>query len=234
MKVIMPVYNVDEQFINLTDLAIQSLGKCELYIIDNASTVGGGQLRECADVYVRNKENLGYAKAVNQGLKLCSEAKMSNLVAVANNDIRVSSNWIEVAEEIMKDETIGSLHFTMLPYDQPFNLGDKVWLTGKERWCTGSFFVMRTLWMFDENFLNSYDDWDMHYRMYRDGYKTAYTNKVQYQHMNSFTQAIMPNRNEQDKKNKDYFVWKHGAEPEKIWEQMFLSQMNQDYRKGME
>jgi GT2 family glycosyltransferase len=227
MRVIMPVYNVDEQFINLTDLAIQSLGKVELIVVDNASPVGGGQLRGCADTYIRNKENLGYAKAVNQGLKLCETGE---IVAVANNDIRVSPNWQEIALDILQDQKVGSVHFRMLRYDEPFILGTSVWPSGKERWCTGSFFVMRNKWLFDENFLNSYDDWDIHKRMYDEGYKTAYTNKAQYQHMDSFTQGIIPEREERDKKNREYFIKKHGDEPEKIWMDMFPDQMNQPYK----
>ena len=231
MKVIMPVFNVDEQFVNLTDLAIQSLRPCEMVIVDNASTVGTGSLREWADVYVRNKNNIGYAKAVNQGLKLCNKGE---LLAIANNDIRVSPGWEKVAMEIMKDEKVASVHFTMLPYDQPFNLGDKVWITGKERWCTGSFFVIRNEWLFDEGYLNSYDDWDINFRKYQLGYKTAYTNKAQYQHMNSFTQQIMPEREAINEKNRQYFIKKHGSEPETLWQEMFPEQMAQDYQGGFE
>lgn len=231
MRVIMPVYSISDAFIGLTENAVSSIKPDHLTIIDNASTVGGGQLREWSDVYIRNKENLGYAKAVNQGLKLCGHGE---LVAIANNDIRVSPNWKEVSEEIMQDKKIMSLHFTMLPYEEPFKLSDRVWKTGKERWCTGSFFVMRNLGLFDENFLNSYDDWDIHYRMYQNGFNTAYTNIVQYQHMNSFTQKEIPQRNDNDTKNREYFIKKHGDTPENLWQKMFPDQMNQDYQKGFE
>ena len=231
MKVIMPVYNVDERFINLTDLAMLSLRPCDLTIVDNASTIGGGQLREWADTYVRNKTNLGYARAVNQGLKLCDKGE---LMAVANNDIRVSPGWDEVAKEILEDPLVVSVHFTMIPYEQPFNLGDKVWTTGKERWCTGSFFVMRNWELYDENFLNSYDDWDMHLRMYKAGLRTAYTNRAQYQHMNSFTQVIIPDRERVDGNNRNYFIMKHGDTPENIWTKLFPDQMAQDYQGGFE
>jgi len=227
MKVIMPVFNVNEQFVNLTDLAIQSLGKCELILVDNGSTVGAGLLRDWADIYIRNKNNLGYAKAVNQGLKLCEKGE---LVAVANNDIKVSEGWEAIAEEIMQDKSIGSLHFTMLPYDEPFRLGDKVWITGKERWCTGSFFVMRNNWLFDENFLNSYDDWDLGFQIRTGGYKQAYTNRLQYQHMDSFTQQIMPDRAERDKKNAEYFKQKWGNYAEVLFEKEFPGELSKPWK----
>lgn len=231
MRVIIPCWLINENLVELTRNAINSLETEELIIIDNGSPVAGGLLRESASIYVRNKENLGYAKAVNQGLKLCDKGE---ILAVSNNDVRVSEGWEQVAKEIMKDEKIASLHFKMIPYDEPFKLGDKIWISGKERWCTNSFFVMRNSGLFDENFLNSYDDWDLHYRMYQKGFKTAYTNKVAYQHMDSFTQQFIPERKDIDVKNREYFIKKHGDEPEKLWKEMFPEQMSQDYRGGFE
>ncbi len=227
----MPCWLVSEELIQLTKNAIESLGDGELIIIDNGSPMGGGMLREAADIYIRNKENLGYAKAVNQGLKLCDK---SETVAIVNNDTRVSEGWQKVAIDILEDPLVMSVHFKMIPYDEPFNLGDKVWITGKERWCTNSFFVMRNCGLFDENFLNSYDDWDLHARMYIKGFRTAYTNKAAYQHMYSSTQALIPDRNENDIKNKKYFIKKYEEEPEVMWQKLFPDQMSQDYRKGFE
>jgi len=231
MKAIIPCWLINEDLINLTKSAVNSLGEVELIVIDNGSPMGGGLLRELADVYIRNKENKGYAIAVNQGLKLCEK---SETVAVVNNDTRVSEGWEKVATEILEDPLVMSVHFKMIPYDEPFNLGDKVWITGKERWCTNSFFVMRNSGLFDENLLNSYDDWDQHFRMYQKGFKTAYTNKAAYQHMDSFTQQFNPDRVEINKKNLEYFIKKHGDTPENLWQKMFPEQMSQDYRKGFE
>lgn len=225
---------INEQLIELTRDAVASIratSDSEIIIIDNGSPMGGGMLRELADLYILNKTNLGYARAVNQGLKLCDR---DELVCVSNNDIRVAPNWQEIAIDIMKDPKVATVHYRMIPYDQPFNAGDKVWITGKERWCTGSFFVIRNRWLFDENFLNSYDDWDMHKRMYDEGFKTAYTNKSEYQHMDSFTQQFRPDRNDNDVQNKEYFIKKHKGIPEELWMKMFPEQMIQDYRGGFE
>jgi GT2 family glycosyltransferase len=229
IKVIMPCYNINESLVDLTRDAIYSLKPDHLTIIDNNSSFGAGFMREVADVYIKNKTNLGYAKAVNQGLNI---HRFGELMAVANNDIVVSSNWKEVTEEIMKDKNIVSLHFKMVPYNGFLTVGDDVWVTGKERWCTGSFFVMRNYFRFDERFLNSYDDWDIHLRMYQKGYHTAYTNKAVYKHLDSATQVLIPGREEQDRKNRDYFFKKHGDTPENIWMKMFPDQMKQDYRLG--
>ena len=103
IDVVMPVWITQEDTLELTKNAIHSLGKgIRLIIIDNASTIGGGYLRSIADVYVRNSKNLGFAPAVNQGLKLA----ISPLIAVSNNDIRVSLNWKDVAQDILLTENI--------------------------------------------------------------------------------------------------------------------------------
>jgi GT2 family glycosyltransferase len=223
--VIMPVYSMDETVINLTENAVNSLKGFKLIIIDNGSTVGAGLLREWADVYVRNKENLGYAKAVNQGLKLAG-----SIVAVANNDIRVSPNWWDVAKEALKEPFVASVHYRMIPYDQSFNPGESTWLKGKERWCTSSFFVVKNEWLYDEHFQNSCDDWDYWHRVREEGFSTAYTNKAEYQHMDSFTRFKLPETDEQDRKNRKYYVEKWGDTPEEHFERMFPGELAKQWK----
>jgi GT2 family glycosyltransferase len=172
-----------------------------MFLVDNGSTLGGGRLRDMADVYIRLKNNLGYAKAVNLGLKACFG---SNAVIIANNDIRVSNNYLKVAEEILEDETVGSVHFRMIGYEEPMILGEDTWTTGKERWCSSSFFIVRPTQFYDDNFFNSCDDWDWWLRYRKAGWKTAYTNKACYQHKDSHSQKKIPEREENDKRNRDY------------------------------
>jgi len=227
MIVIMPCWLINEDLITLTKSAIESLGDCELIIIDNASPLGGGYLRSVADVYIRNKDNLGYAKAVNEGLKLCDKGE---LVAISNNDIRVPSNWQQIALDILKDVKVGSVHFRMLPYDQPFTPGNDTWTSGKERWCTSSFFVVRNVQSYDENYLNNCDDWDFWKRMREQGYTTAYTNQAEYQHKDSFTQQLVAERSENDKKSREYFKSKWGLSPEEDFEKSFPGELAKQWR----
>lgn len=227
MDVIMPVWATDQETIELTEQAVLSLKAADrLIIIDNGSTIGGGQLRLWADLYIRNKENLGYARAVNQGLKLAGD-----IVAVANNDLRVSPNWKEVAEEILQDQRVGSVHFRMLPYAEAFTSGSDTWLSGKERWCTSSFFVMRNFLLFDETYMNSIEDWDYWLKMrlqYR--YFTAYTNKAQYQHKDSHSQEKRPDRDANDIANRKHFEKKWGAQPEDVFERFYPGQLAQPWK----
>ena len=248
ISVILPTWIVNYELYDLTNQTLISLhnsdgwSECELIIIDNSSPIGGDQLLMNCDVYIRNKENLGYPKAVNQGLKLAK----GDLIVIANNDIRVSPNWIEITKETFKRlDNVGSLHFKMVGYDEPFNLGEAVWDKGKERWCTGSFFVwnkkairdienFKTREVIDEKYgLGGYDDWDWHHRMnHLKNWKSVYTNAAAYQHKDSTTQNLRnkDERTKSDERNREYFKSKFGKYPEEIWQEKYPNQMKKEWR----
>ena len=231
ITVVIPTLILEEQGLKLTQNTVQSIGDFALIVIDNASPLGGGYLRSIADCYVRNNENLGYAKAVNQGLKLAT----TRLVAVANNDIRVDRNWyVETIAAFAQTPTIGTLHFRMTDYDVPFTRGTTLALTGKERWCTGSFFVLNkdTGLLFDEGFFNSYDDWDLGMRLRQGGWQTAYTDRSSYQHQHSHTQKLIAGREENNRRNAEYFRKKHGKYAEELFAEQYPAQMTADYWGG--
>lgn len=220
-----------------TKNAVDNLKGKEFIVVDNASTVGAGYARSSADIYIRNSENVGYPKAVNQGFKLAT----GELIAIANNDIRVSEGWQRVTEEIFQDETVGSVHFRMIGYEDPMILGDKTWLTGKERWCHASFFVVRreAFVMYDEGYKEGgYDDWDFFHRMrHIEGWKTAYTNNACFQHVHSATYKYLDDgksRQERDKRNAEHFKWKFGEYAEEIWNKLYPEQMAANYWEGFE
>ena len=233
IDVIMPAYLATEQHIELTKNAVPTFGECNLIIIDGCSPVGGGYLRSIADTYIRNKENLGYGKSVNKGLKQ-SEAQY---VAIANNDIRVSANWQEVAQEVLNNKETYSCHFRMTDYDTPMEFGNKILYTGKERWCHASFFVINTKYfkfMYDEAYKNTFDDWDYFYMVRKAGLKTAYTDKALFQHIHSATIPYMPKHPEVNERNREYFKTKWGDYPEILFAQDFPDQMKVHYPLGFQ
>ncbi len=228
IDVVMPVWVEDEETLQLTKSAIESLKaepEARIILIDNGSTHGTGLLREMADLYLRNKENLGYAKAVNQGLKLAGD-----IVAVANNDILVSPNWWEVAEVIVTRPNVGSVHFRMIPYGEDYDFGEDIWYKDKERWCSSSFFVMHNTQLFDEEYLNSIEDWDFWRRMRERDLLTAYTNIAQYRHKDSHTQQKIQNREENDMKNRKHYYKKFGETPEMWLERMYPEQLTEAWK----
>lgn len=223
MKVIMPAWIVNEDLKQMTIEAVESFGDEDLVIIDNDSPMGGGVLRGLADTYVLNKSNLGYAKAMNQGFRLFPD---EDFYVFGQNDTRVSPNWKQVALDILKDPTVGSVHFRMLAYDEPFSYGNETWTTGKERWSHSGFVVLRNILQeFDENFINSYEDYDFWYRLRINGYKTAYTNRACFQHKDSWSQQFKPDRNENDKRNYEYYNQKHGEYPDLQFARLYPEQM---------
>lgn len=230
IDVIMPVWVQDEETLHLTKAAVESIRAgapdCRIIIVDNGSTYGAALLRELADLYIRNKENLGYARAVNQGLKLSG-----SVVAVANNDILVSNNWWDVAQRILINlPDVGSVHYKMVGYGEPFNLGVDYWEDGKERWCSSSFFVVRNGQLYDEFYLNSIEDWDYWRALRERGYKLVYTNAAAYQHKDSHTQQKIANRNENEEQNRKHYFEKYGEIPEEWFERLFPGQLQKPWK----
>lgn len=230
----MPVWILNEEGLQLTRVAI-GVGNVPLIVVDNASQMGGGFLRSRADVYIRNRENLGYAAAVNQAIKLTR----TKYLAVVSNDTAISLHWREVAEEIFNSNSdIFSVHFRMTDYGVPFAYGNQVVPTGKERWCTAAFFVLdvekalKCDLLFDENFFNSFEDWDLFFRAREAGFKTVYTDKACFQHMHSFTQKLVGFP--KTEKNKEYFFKKHGEDPDAKFARLYPEQVALDYQKGFD
>lgn len=244
ISVIIPAWITSDELYELTNQTVMSLSRskgwqrCELIIVDNGSPLGGDQLMKVSDIYIRNKENVGYPKAVNQGIALAT----GDYICIANNDIRVSPNWIEVTRKIYANvKMIGSIHFKMVNYNSPFNLGNAVWDKGKERWCTGSFFLFNKMallrlqdeygYIMDEKYgLGGYDDWDWHHRLnHQCEWKSVYTNAAAFQHKHSSTLGLDEQRINRDNKNREYFKRKFGKYPEEIWTKKYPGQMNKSY-----
>jgi len=238
VSTILPCWITTQETLNLTQLTIESLPESELVIIDNASTMASGYLRSVADVYMKLDKNYGYTKAVNEGIKHSKH----DLLCVSNNDVRVPDNIFKVATKIFrKNKRVGSVHFNEISYAEPFNFQNKTWITGKERWCTSSFFVIKRKAIpnggYDEKFdgRGSYDDYDFWHRVrHVNGWKTAYTLKSAYQHWgsHSFVTRGMEQRRAFDEINRQYFIKKWGNNPDTMFMDKYPEQWNQDYALG--
>lgn len=234
IDVVMLAYNFNEDLSQLTKNSIHSVKQApmgKLIMIDNASAFGGGFMREQSDIYIRNKENVGYPAAVNQGVALTK----SEFIAISNNDIRVPANWSEVALDIFKDSKVGSVHFRMIPYDQPFNPGKDIWTGGKERWCHCSFFVVRreAFQGYDEKYgKGGFDDYSHNKRMREKGWIAAYTNRVEFQHMDSITYRTMEDqevRAKRDHANREHYKEVFGEYPDIQFADEFPEQVRLPY-----
>lgn len=237
ITIVMLAQILNDEHYNLTNNTLKSfassegLRDSEVIIIDNASVMGGDQLAITSHTYVRNRVNVGYPAAINQGVALAK----NELVCLANNDIKLSPNWAIVARDIFAlDKKVASVHYKMVGYDEPFNLGDNIWNSGKERWCHGSFFVVRKsvfneIGGYEEDYKEGgMDDWDFQHRLrHIAGYKTAYTNAAAFQHKDSSTYNAhdQEKRKARDKKNAAIFKKKFGKTHDEIWNARYSEQM---------
>lgn len=234
LSVIMLMYNITEQLAELTKTAIDSINFSvkdkQFIMVDNNSAYGASYARSEVDLYVRHKINTGYTGGVNTGLALAK----GDFICIANNDIKVSPNWWEVAQEIFKDPTVGTVHFRMDGYDEVRALGNQTFIGGKERWCHASFYVIRREAIPEGNYFEGYtaggyDDYDFFYRMRINGWKQAYTNKALFQHLDSSTYNLMDamegGRSERDVLNRELYKQRHGEYPDIQFAKLFPEQM---------
>lgn len=237
VSVIIPCWINDDETWKITSDCIDSFrasGELELILVDNASTYGAGYLRANADIYIRYPKNLGFTVAINDGISLAN----GEMIAWANNDIRVAPNWIKVCEEILRDKTIGTVHPKMTDYDVPFKYGNLVAKEGKERWCQNSFVAtMHHDFLFDEEFGigGGADDWDFYFTLRANEYYTAYTNKTCFQHLHSFSlKKLGPERDKIREQNLELFRDRWGQYPDEMFAEQFPEQMKVDWKEGFE
>jgi len=222
VTIIIPVYNKSE----LTQNCLNSIDNYtdkslyDIIIIDNNST---DFIDEIVDAYIENDENfsyiknrtnLGYAKANNIGLNLVD----TEYTLLLNNDTIVTENWLnELVTILDSDKTVGAVGAKLLFEDNTiqhagvviindYAYGDNLvarHINYKEdskhpvvnkvmefQVLTAACLLIRTeilhrLNGFDENFYNGYEDVDLCFRIGEIGYKLVYNPKSVVYHLES-------------------------------------------------
>lgn len=209
-SIVIPIWNNLE----LTKCCIDKIasftpaGIYEIIAVDNGSSDGvetylAGLAEQGVIRLVRNEENLGFARACNQGI----EASTGKYVVLLNNDTEVQPGWLTALLDIMEaDAEIGVAGSLLLyPGDEQViqHAGVTIgYVNGKmkvyhparletledapemlrSRYCsavTGACMMLRRTAIdevgpFDEAFVNGYEDVDLCLRMRRSGYKVFY------------------------------------------------------------
>jgi len=216
ISVVIPNYNGSKFLKNcLNSLEKDKIHFLRVIIIDNDSTDNSIDIfngyRENNEKNVSNIEyhlitnisNLGFSKAVNQGIELAIN-KGSEFICLLNNDVEIDSKFFyHLIEEIQKDDLIFSVNSKMLQYNNR-NLiddaGDEYTLFGwtkksgdglnkstpkysKSREifssCGGASLyrasILNEIGYFDENFFAYMEDVDIGYRARIFGYKNVYS-----------------------------------------------------------
>jgi GT2 family glycosyltransferase len=88
ISIIIPAYNQHE----LTEQCLASVCRhtkdMEVVLVDNGSTPRYSDTG--SDITIRNEENLGFPKAVNQGI----QAANGEIIVLLNNDVIVTRDWL--------------------------------------------------------------------------------------------------------------------------------------------
>ncbi len=178
----------------------------EIIIVDNGSTDNSTDIIKKYQkdleyslqiVLIQNNQNLGFAKATNQGI----EKSQSELILLLNNDVELEKKSIfHLIKSIEKDESIFSVsskmvqfnnrnliddagdEYTLLAYTKKVGNGQSINKYTEEREifssCAGAALyrknLVHSLGYFDENFFAYMEDVDLAYRAQINGYKNLY------------------------------------------------------------
>ncbi len=213
VSIIIPNFN-GKQFLKecLNSIKKQNFSLYEVIIVDNGSTDGSVEyLEENYSEFklIQNNKNLGFATAVNQGIK----ASNAEYVLLLNNDTELEDGCLSyLLNCIDNDETIFGVSSKMIQY-QDRNLiddaGDEYTILGYTKKvgnnrstelyqskreifsaCAGAAIYRRNIFdiigYFDENFFAYMDDVDISYRARIYGFKCFYCPEaVVYHHVSA-------------------------------------------------
>jgi GT2 family glycosyltransferase/2-polyprenyl-3-methyl-5-hydroxy-6-metoxy-1,4-benzoquinol methylase len=221
VSIVIPAYNQVDYTLqclrSIAEYANSRDGFYEVVVIDNASSDGTWErLKDVqGDLRVwRNDENLGFAKACNQGALLAR----GDVVVFLNNDTEVRPGWLEaLTDELEENPSTGVVGARLLypdgtiqhagvaigrdqipyhihrglPADHPLVKDRRTYpvVTGA---CAG---VRRkefyTVGMFDEMFLNGHEDIDLCYRYRERGMSVVYRPECTLTHYESVSDGRM-------------------------------------------
>lgn len=217
VSVIIPNYNGEKYLRNcIASLQQQTYQDYELIFVDNASSDRSLEImNEFAFStpplrMIRNTENKGFAKAVNQGIKTAA----GEYIVLLNNDTEAQFDWLQYLVQAMEeDEKIFSVSSKMLRYHErdiiddagdeftvlgwAYKRGDgrtSKYYTQKEEVfssCAGAAIyrksILGEIGLFEEVFFAYLEDVDLGYRARIHGYKNIYCPQAIIYHVGSAT-----------------------------------------------
>jgi GT2 family glycosyltransferase len=214
VSIIIPNYNGLKYIkVCLESLYRQSFVSFDVIIVDNASQDGSCEFilkNYPKEKLISLKENYGFSKAVNDGIKVSN----SPYVVLLNNDTEVDKFWLEnLVECIETDGKIFSCGSKMIRYSErnkiddagdeynilgwAYKRGDGVSINKYDSNCevfsncAGAAIYRKDLLdkvgYFDESFFAYMEDVDISYRAKLNGYKNIYCSKAIVYHIGSAT-----------------------------------------------
>lgn len=172
-----------------------------------------------ADKVIQNKENMGYAHAVNQGIRV----SRGEFISIVNNDVKVYKHWLEDLLEGLRYKDLVTAT-PMYSRTDPFMRGvesaqlREAQLSLPIEQSLSDFHdfscvvmkrsVLDTIGLFDETFFYSCEDIDFVKRMEKAGLTHASSKRVPTHHISSATD--LPNKGKVLDESKEKFKQKWG------------------------
>lgn len=205
---VIPCYFANEDLLDMTVACLNSIqAPVRIILIDDGSPFQLDLVKHKINppyAIVVKKENGGYAKAVNTGLKLTK----SEIIIISNNDIVFEDGWFEALMGLFPKYDIGSIRTEEQETVDAITENDKfgsLWAMKRE--------VYNKLGGLDENFGRGYfEDLDYHVRALKAGFKIGKSHRARVNHRGRATFKVVDNDNERYNRNKAYFEEKHGNE----------------------
>jgi len=205
ISVVMPIYIIDKELDDITVDCINSLkatGKdYELIIIDNNSTY---KVKHNADIYVKNKENMGNGYAWKQGMRLAR----GKYILLADNDVVFPDDW-----EKLKYKCNNAIAFpeTYLMDNPGYakRLAGFFWMISKTDYKKLGDISM-------DYGLANFEDTDYFMRAQKAGMKLVCTDEVKVMHLSRSTCKKVKEVNDIYETNKKIYEEKFGGEYPKL------------------
>lgn len=195
----------DEEFIPqfIESVKKQNYKKIEMIFVDNACLDKGYELAKKLypeATFIRNKENLGFAKGVNQGIK----ASKGDYVLLLNPDIILTPDCLEIMQSQMKDD-VGVVGGINMPLGKIGKIDEKKVLEIFEpmknqpvHMVSGSCFlinkkILPKTGLLDEDFFIYWEETEFCYNAWSQGYKVIWSAAPYYHYSGGSTNIRKPN-----------------------------------------
>lgn len=204
----------------------------DFYIVDNGSTddtvtyLKNFQKENNNISIICNKENEGYSKGNNIGIKQALEQENYEYICLLNNDILFTENWLtDLVKTFDAEKSVGLVSPRI---NDKCKLTVKNYLNGYKKFLTKfkneyrevvtPYFccvlikreVLDKIGLFDENYTPAYfEDNDLSFRAMYAGYKCLYNNRIFVYHNHSTSCNSLKSRDDIFEKNRKYFYEKH-------------------------
>jgi len=221
-SIIIPCWNQ----LDFTDECLKSIWrntdkeKYRLILIDNGSTLNTKEYLEKVALnsgnttLIRNETNLGFAKAVNQGLKVTIKGTYK---IILNNDTEVPPGWLEGLLRVAEDKSVGMVGALSSAFTEPHYYKNAERIKALKEIHRVYFHcvlikpeVIETIGYLDEGFEMAYcEDDDYCQRALDMKFKLAYAYDVVVKHHHMASTKLLPNIGEIYEKNLAKLVEKY-------------------------